>query len=204
MNYFSIIPTNIITVLIPKLDPNSLANLINLYPHIETVPNYLYILNLKYKNKSILDNIYKEFKIINYTNYNIIIRTYDIRNKIDNIKHLSCASIYKMDTLYLYEYNFRKLEKELFYLINLKRLYIHSPKRILEYIPYEIEYLTNLEVLLLDFHIIKEWPQQLFNLPNLEYLDIKNVQEDLVPIKLNHDIKELYINDLKRDYILIN
>jgi hypothetical protein len=85
MNYITAIPEDIILyILLPKLDAISFRELILSYPSLKKLNYRKYIL----QNYSDL----KEFRVLNYKTYNILLSTYMIKEMIKNV-HLNISNV---------------------------------------------------------------------------------------------------------------
>jgi hypothetical protein len=130
MNYFQILPLDIINILLYKLEFYEFNNFIKVYNHDF---NYNYILKLRYSTD--YNNIIKEFDKINYTEYNAILSTYKIHKFIRSIEiykrnrkiirvlmPLNFKDLYNLVEINFGFCNMKKIPDELGYLINLTSL----------------------------------------------------------------------------------
>jgi Leucine-rich repeat (LRR) protein len=184
MQYFDVVPIDIINIIISKLNNDNFENFIISFPEFKNL-NYNYITSLKIQ----LDftQIIKEFNTIDYDIYIFLLKTFIFIKKINlNINlNINLVDLYNctklilhdrklitlpneignlnyLKVLYLTKNQLKELPKEIGNLINLKELHLNSNKLIT--IPKEIGNLINLEVLALQSNPLTFLPNEIVNL----------------------------------------
>ena len=174
MYYLQLIPVELIELLIPHLDVESIQSFLDVYPFIQML-NWSTIFTYHF-------GYYKNVDIHLYIKY---LSIEQLQSKLPNkLFGMTIEEILNLELLNLNNNQLIEVPKEIFTLTNLQELYLSSNK--LTEVPKEIGNLTNLQELYLSNNQLTEVPKEIGNLINLQilYLDNNQLTIDQVPKNL--------------------
>ena len=181
MYYLQLIPVELIELLIPHLDVESLQSLLTVYSFVKLLKwSTIFTYHFGY---------YKNVDIQLYIKYLSVQQLQSKSNnhklsKLPKLPKMTIEEILNLQELDLSYNQLKEIPKEIFTLTNLQKLGLSNNQ--LTEVPKEIFTLTNLQVLNLYNNQLTELPKEIGNLTNLQILYLYNnkLKIDQVPENL--------------------